>query len=477
MLLGELYLALFLEHISIPWRLWRVQNPFFKLIAKARSDVLADGSEILRAAEPENGGDTMWDRHMLELTDEHVRTLRALRVDENRPGTILHDFGALLAFVRGRDLPVSKAHQLLPLKVLPQTNALLRHPIEVRLQRPQLKSYPHVQGLYLLLRATGLGQIGGTPAKPLLLIDRSVHEAWSALNPTERYFTLLEAWLLRGRPEIVGERKGAFGFPMRQFADAAALLHRAGAEGLPIADNDEAAWFWYDAPGRMGIALLEMFGLATVVSRPPQDGEGWVVDCVYRTPLGGAVFALLHEAVFSDYEKVAELADTPQRSLGALQPVFAPYVPQWQHSLALPSWVFRGGRHIFKVSLGRGLWRRIAIDAGEPLDVLAGAILDAYAFDHDHLYEFSYRNRFGVDESVHHPYMDEGPWTSEVRVGDVPLAVGQSMTYLFDFGDQWEFGVTLEQIEPAGEGPDRPAVLDGRGDAPEQYPSRDEGEW
>jgi len=227
----------------------------------------------------------------------------------------------------------------------------------------------------------------------------------------------------------------------------------------------------------MGIALLEMFGLATVVPRLPEDGEGWGGDRVYRTPLGGAVFALLHEAVFSDYGKVTELADTPQTSLGALQPVFAPYVPQWQHSLALPSWVFREGRHIFKVSLGRGLWRRIAIDAGEPLDVLAGAILDAYEFDHDHLYRFSYRNRFGVAESVQHPYLEDGLWTSKVRVGDVPLAVGQSMTYLFDFGNQWEFEVTLEQTEPPGEGRDRPALLDGRGDAPEQYPSWGEGEW
>ena len=48
-------MALFLEHIPIPWRLWRVQNPFFKLIAKAKGDVLVDESEILRAAEPEDG--------------------------------------------------------------------------------------------------------------------------------------------------------------------------------------------------------------------------------------------------------------------------------------------------------------------------------------------------------------------------------------------------------------------------------------
>ena len=57
------------------------------------------------------------------------------------------------------------------------------------------------------------------------------------------------------------------------------------------------------------------------------------------------------------------------------------------------------------------------------------------------------------------------------------VAVGQSMTYLFDFGDNWEFQVTLEQIDPAGKAPLGPVLIDGRGDAPEQYPSWDEDEW
>ncbi|MBT9316878.1 hypothetical protein IXB50_15725 [Leptothoe spongobia TAU-MAC 1115] len=40
-------------------------------------------------------------------------------------------------------------------------------------------------------------------------------------------------------------------------------------------------------------------------------------------------------------------------------------------------------------------WRRIAIPANLALDELAIAILDAYQFDYDHLYEFSDRDRTG----------------------------------------------------------------------------------
>jgi len=123
--------------------------------------------------------------------------------------------------------------------------------------------------------------------------------------------------------------------------------------------------------------------------------------------------------------------------------------------------------HIFRVAL-RQVWRRIAIPADQTLDALASTILDAVEFDHDHLYEFSYHNRFGVLERVHHPTMDEAPWTSEVRVGDVPLRVGHAMTYVFDFGDWWEFAVTLERVDP-GMAIKEPVVLEKRGEPPSQY--------
>ena len=48
----------------------------------------------------------------IEWTAEHERTLRALTVNEHTPGTIVHDFNALLSFVRERDLSVTKTNRL-----------------------------------------------------------------------------------------------------------------------------------------------------------------------------------------------------------------------------------------------------------------------------------------------------------------------------------------------------------------------------
>jgi hypothetical protein len=387
----------------------------------------------------------------------------------------LRDFGALLKYIQGHKLTVSKARQQPPLRVLPEMNALLAHPVVARLKRPVLKSYPPLQGLYLLLRASGLAQVSGG-SKPVLAVDETVLGAWSALNPTEQYFTLLETWLLHGDPQIVGERSGGWFSSSRRFQELYMLLSRLEGR-TAVADESQMGWHWHYSPGRMGFALLELFGFVTVELRPPGEGETWIVEHAQRTPLGEAAFALLQKEMFSDIDVVLEIEEQSSTALGVLQPVFAPYQPQYRHSLELPAHEFRPGRYTFRVALTGDLWRRIQIDARDDLQTLALTILDAFDFDYDHLYEFTYRNAFGAKEEVNHPYMDEGPSADEVQVGDLPLAVGTVMDYLYDFGDQWEFEVKLEQVEPAGETPAKPEIVEERGESPEQYPSWDDDEW
>jgi hypothetical protein len=51
-----------------------------------------------------------WNTEQIAFTSAHERTLRALTVDEDGPGTILRDFQSLLAFIRGRDLRATKTY-------------------------------------------------------------------------------------------------------------------------------------------------------------------------------------------------------------------------------------------------------------------------------------------------------------------------------------------------------------------------------
>jgi hypothetical protein len=409
----------------------------------------------------------------LKFSSEHKQVLQDLVIEESSPGTILRDFEMLLGYLRERDLPVTTMHQL-PLRVLPEINARLTNPLQLGLKRPQQKSYPHIHGLYLLVRASGLTCIGGISEKPLLLVDKAAYQVWEGLNPTERYGSLLEAWLLRGKPEIIGE----YGRPLflipDNFENWTYLSAVIPDEGLQIAgERDAGHWLRY-RPGWHNLGLLELFGLITVQQGPPAPGEGWQIERIYRTPVGDALLALLYTEFFGDFGNVLELEGKGKALFGVLQPVLQPYFPQWENSLSVPELAFRKGTHIFKVSLGR-LWRRIAIPADQTLDALASTILDAVEFDQDHLYQFSYQNRFGVLENINHPYLDEGPWTSEVLVGDVPLRIGQTMIYLYDFGDQWEFDVSLEQVDPDMVIED-PVILEAYGEPPEQYPRWDDWE-
>jgi hypothetical protein len=402
-----------------------------------------------------------------KLTPRHERLLRELTIDDDGPGTILHDFDAFLAYINEREMSVTPMHQLRR-RMLPEINARLARPIQMGLKKPLQKSYPHIHGLYLLIRASGLTCVEGTTKKPLLVVDDAVYQAWQGLNPTERYCTLLEAWLLKGHAEIIGERgRGWFRIP-DTFSDLPWFFHRIPDEGLQVAGDKEiedSIRYW---PGWHNLGLLDLFGLIAIQPVPPEPGKGWRIEYVNRTPLGDALLALLHAGFFSDIDNILALKSENTIPSGVLQPTLQPYFPEWKTNLSVPEWTFREGAHVFKVTLWKDLWRRIAIPADRTLDELASAILDAVEFDHDHLHMFTYQNRFGVTERINHSYMDEGPWTSEVQVGDAPLKIGQAMTFVFDFGDWWEFEVTLERVDP-GMASKKPIVLEAHGQPPDQY--------
>jgi hypothetical protein len=402
----------------------------------------------------------------LRFSTAHAQVLKEVTIGRaSSPGTILHDFGVLLAYIAERELQATSGHQL-PLRALPQINSRLAHPIEHGFRRPVQKSFPHIHGLYLLARASGLTYIDVTGRKPSVCIDAEVFRSWQSLNPTEQYGTLLETWFLRGRPDIIGERLGSFRTPV-SFRRCAYFLVGIPEAGLQVDSDEEVVnWLRYQ-PESYNLGLLDLFGLIAVQHGAPEPGKGWRIERIARTPFGEALFSLLQTEFFGDINNILKLEEAERIPFGVLQPVLQPYLPEWQNNLSVSEWTFRSGTHIFKVSLGR-LWRRIAIPADRTLDALASTILDSVEFDHDHLHRFSYRDTFGALQEINHSYMDEGPWTSEVLVGDVPLRVGQTMTYLFDFGDWWEFDVTLERVDP-DKAVDGPMILESHGQPPRQY--------
>src|SRR5215210_3159472 len=275
------------------------------------------------------------------LSSEYQQALREQTINEDGPGSVLHDFGTLLDFVGKREIKVSGVHQLLPMNALAELNARLSKPLRILLRRPQQKSYPHINGLYLLLRASGLSLIEVEGKQPLLTLDQEALASWRGLNLTEHYFTLLETWLVRGEGEIIGDDRDHLG----AFFKCSTFMESIPDRGLKVAGNRQAEQLTIPYQvGTYNLALLELFGCVSVEEGQPEAGKGWVVARVERTPFGEALFKLLsrHRLAAMRFELGEDELEEATAS-GTLQPVLQTFFPEWRRNLELPEAAFVDG--------------------------------------------------------------------------------------------------------------------------------------
>lgn len=95
----------------------------------------------------------------------------------------------------------------------------------------------------------------------------------------------------------------------------------------------------------------------------------------------------------------------------------------------------------------KDVYRTIIIDGRSTLDDLCYAILSAFDFDNDHLYMFSLsRNRYDSD-GYFHPQVPEKKNAANVSLNELNLKVRNKLLFLYDFGDEWLFDITVKKIE------------------------------
>lgn len=290
------------------------------------------------------------------LPEEAIALLQQQNVTKTEPGTILQGFQTFLDFVGEKGIAVSSKQHCLPMKSLAKLNQRLSNPIKTALKRPQQKSYPPINGLYLLLRASGLGQIVLRGKKPFLMLDRQLLSSWESLNPTERYFTLLEAWMIRAHEEILGERRS----PLNEGTKCLQYWPQIPNQGqkIPNYAEQQSLSYW---PELHNLALMQLFGLIQIESGKPEAGKGWRVKKIQKLPFGEALMQVMVRA-FLERGMMWASEDNLSLSFGELQPALQPYFPQWQNTLTIPEFESRSGLYTFKVSLGK-IWRRIAISS------------------------------------------------------------------------------------------------------------------
>jgi hypothetical protein len=393
----------------------------------------------------------MWD---VTISDEEQRVLREQAIDEDRPGTILRDFDTLLAFIGTAGLKTTGKFYFLPNSKLDELNSQMSHPVAHHLKRPTQRSFPHLHGLYLLLRASGIGVGVGIPPGGRLMLDQQMLAAWRELNATERYFTLLESWLVQGSPEIIAERVGwssgcfnTLNWLYRKLRDRKTMIPADRLRGHVLFGTMEF----------VSAALLELFGWARLEYSQPATGEGVTVTSLERLAFGDAMLSVLNVWYIS--HQWPTYHDERPANPGTLQAPCQPYFPEWRRLLTRPATTGRDAVFTWRISLGRA-WRRIAAPAHLSLETLAVSILTAFDVGFDHLYCFEFRDSHGRKQRIACPYeQDAETYTDETCLGDLQLVEGGIMTFIFDYSSPSRFTVKLEHVGPPDPGLAHPQVI------------------
>lgn len=132
-----------------------------------------------------------------------------------------------------------------------------------------------------------------------------------------------------------------------------------------------------------------------------------------------------------------------------------------------------------KMVLDKDISRDVEVAGNVSLYRLAEAIVHAYGFEFDHAFGFyskmeeSYFDSevqyelFADLEDIGEP--SKAGSVKKTKVTDVWKATGDSMMFLFDYGDGWRFVVEYASVGSKKEGVKYPRVSKKVGRAPKQY--------
>ena len=138
-----------------------------------------------------------------------------------------------------------------------------------------------------------------------------------------------------------------------------------------------------------------------------------------------------------------------------------------------------GRAYVFRAGLVdyAGVVRTVVLAEEQTLEDLAELLREEFGWDDPHLYSFWLSGEFwdGPESEYTAPFELEegGAKSAEIPIAEVSLEQGQTIAYLFDYGDQWRVEIAVTEIRDAGDD-SYPQILERTGDAPPQYALDDE---
>ena len=434
-----------------------------------------------------------------------------------QPNAIVQDFETFIEFLQLHKVEVSANQQAIAPKYLADLNSRLSHPVTIDFQRPSQKSYPYIHGLYLLLRGSAIALVQLDKKKNILSVDPQVLTSWQGQNAIEKYFNLLATWIYYSSEGIMDNDRRA----LPEWYFVVSSWGTIAKENLNFTDNstnnspnNSRSNEWLNRLKLHNVALLNLFGFIELQDTKPLAGKGWLLTKAKASPFGKALMELLEKTdwkrgLFNEAEDdLSGLFIEPQSEPQPVETKLDVVVqestpteilqeefqaldlfPEWKNNLELPEPEAQDGVFVFKVSLQihvqkskdkfskETIWRKIVIPSNLTLYDFSSAILEAFNFYNDHLHQFTYKDRQGFVKTINHPYTQHGDgdgFTDEILLRDWQINIGDRITYVFDFGDWWEFNVVLESIDEPDPKLKKAKVIDQKGKAPKQYDNDDD---
>ncbi|MDQ6601524.1 MAG: plasmid pRiA4b ORF-3 family protein [Chloroflexota bacterium] len=103
-----------------------------------------------------------------------------------------------------------------------------------------------------------------------------------------------------------------------------------------------------------------------------------------------------------------------------------------------------------KLAWKKSVWRRIELRGDQTLHDLHRMMQFAFDLGDDHLYAFYLSGKAWDSLTEYGSPLSDSRNAARYRLEHLPLAMGQRFLYIFDFGDDIRFQITLEAIIPSG---------------------------
>lgn len=402
-----------------------------------------------------------------------------LQVTLNEPTSIVSDFSIFLNYLKQQPVKLTKAKQQLGRKDLRALYELLPNlGLEVG-ERSTQSYYPVINLFVELARKLELINESYKGSTCSFVVANEQLRAYEKLTATEQYATLLKCfWLEADWETLQGALYARQPFNVTHLFD---YLNTLPENKKILLHKDEQMDYLLASYGHF-LIYFQYFGFwevtlnneltpktkvrATAITiNPFLKPLIPILRSSFKNRMSAYAFDFLQ--LFASHLAEGEQSFTSEADfVSALKPLFAE--GQLEKVLQKKEKVMLQGEYVFKVAHSGNCWRTIALHDSHTLLELHKWIQKAFDFSDDHLYAFYMDNQPFSTNCFNSPHDDEGPFVNAITIGELYLHEGQQFLYLFDFGDEWMFRVTVQKIN---EGIDavEPGIREEQGELPERY--------